>query len=340
MPLFDFQPQTTINPAELYEKLNTPNNEEFEIFGERGGTRPTEISTELANQFIVFQLSHELEGSTISESSQIEPVLKTTPDQSDVLVQLEMLSFHIGQNEEVARNSNATMRLVLGKDSNSNNKYFDTAFWTISAGLKLYDDIKKRPTEARDFKTDLSTAFGKRPIEIPGGLATMTFDVVKHKEPKWWQKIFNFLQSDTGKSLTSVVGFPAVTSTAINMLDQLFNRLDNKDSEVLFSSRPLTLALTDLAKLDYTAGNPRIKLGTLNPGFCVLARGKDYHTIAEANAYFYPSYGKLVPDSVAPGDIVSGNYEDPFKDVTYAVFKIGMKTTKLDPAFYYGNPVA
>ncbi|MFK7935284.1 MAG: hypothetical protein AB8G22_17355 [Saprospiraceae bacterium] len=339
MPLFNFNPNQTTTPAQVVNELMQPatTNTEFESFGKRGGIRQTETPSELANQFIVFQLSNQLEGSTILESSEVEPMISTTAEKSDVLVQLEMLSFHIAHNEPVDRNSRATMRIIIGKDENSRDKYFDTAFWTVSAGLKLYDAIQKKTPEAKDFKTDLSKAFGKRPIEIPGGLASLSFDVIKHREPKWWQRIFQFIQSDTGKTLTSVVGFPAITHTAINMLDELLNRLDGSEPEVLFSSRPLTLALTDLAKLDYTAGNPRIKVGTLNPGFCVLARGKDFHTIANASAYYYPAYGKLVPDTVSPGDLVSGNYEDPFKNITYAVFKVGMQTTKLDPSFNYGS---
>ncbi|MEL7020577.1 MAG: hypothetical protein AAGK47_03125, partial [Bacteroidota bacterium] len=324
MPLFDFNPAQSSTPAEVVDALTrTPGNmqTELEVFGKRS-VSPTEMPDELANQFIVFQLSSQAEGDTILESSQVEPLLTTTPDQSDVLVQLELLSFHIGQQEQIDRNARATMRIVIGKDENSRDKYFDTAFWTVSAGLKLYDAIQNKTADAKDFKADLSKAFGKRPIEIPGGLASLSFDVIKHREPKWWQRIFRFIQSDTGKNLTSVVGFPAVTHTAINMLDELLNRLDSSQPEVLFSSRPLTLALTDLAKMDYTAGNPRIKVGTLNPGFCVLARGRDFHTIANSSAYYYPAYGKLVPDTVSTGDLVSGNYDDPFRDVTYAVFKV------------------
>jgi hypothetical protein len=77
-------------------------------------------------------------------------------------------------------------------------------------------------------------------------------------------------------------------------------------------------------------------MGCINPGFCILARGRDFHTIADANAYYYPHYGMLVPSDVDPGDVVSGNYHDPFKDITYVVFKVNMAPTRLELRFNYG----
>ncbi|QLE01748.1 hypothetical protein HX109_09325 [Galbibacter sp. BG1] len=292
---------------------------------------------DLSNQFIIFQLSDKKEGAAVLESSEVEPSLEGSKEEPDVLVNLEMQSFHIGEDVKIDKKTRATMRINIGKDESSTNPYFETVFWSIAAGLDLYNKAKNKPVSPKDLKADFKEAFANRPIEIPGGLAKMTFEVVKHQEPKWWQRIFNFFKSGTGQVFTSTIGFPAITTSAISLVDELLNKLDKSDPEILFKSRPLRLALSQKAKNDYTSGNERVKIGALSPGFCVLARGKDFLKLINADAYYYPTYGKLVPEKVNNADLVSGNYNDPFKNVTYAIFRIGMKTTKLDPTFNYGN---
>lgn len=294
---------------------------------------PNVEPADMANQFIAFQFSTVSDGPTLLESSQIEPTTDGTQAEPDVLMGLEMLSFNLGESEGVDKNTKATIRINIGKDETSRDKNFDTVFWSIAAGLDLFNG--KERTAAKDLKADFKKAFGNRPIEIPGGLGKMSFEVVKHKNPTWWQRIFTFLQSSAGKSLVSTIGFPAVTSQAISMLDELLNKMLDTDDEVLFKSRPMRLALTQQAKQDFTQGIPRIKIGCLNPGFCVLARGRDFKTIAESDSIYYPTYGKLIPAKATQSEFLSGNYEDPLKDVTYAIFKVGMKKTKLDPTFNY-----
>lgn len=291
---------------------------------------------DLANQFIVFQLNNTDTGGTLLETSTVEPKIDGGNDAPDVQMTMEMIAFHVGKDEDIPENTRATMRLVIGKDENSSDKFFDTAFWTIAAGLQLYNSATGKPTESKDLKADLTKAFGKRPIEIPGGLARMTFEVVKHKEPQWWQRVFGFLQSGTGKALTSVIGFPAIGQTAIGLVDELLNKLTEDITGVLFKSRPLTLALSKLAKNDFSGGNPRVKVGCLNPGFCVIARGRDFGLLSNADAYFYTAYGKLVPSSVSLEDLLADNYDDPFKNCTYAIFKIAMRGTKLNPDYTFG----
>jgi hypothetical protein len=246
-----------------------------------------------------------------------------------------MLSFNIAANEKVDINSRATIRINIGKDENSRDKYFDTAFWSIAAGLNLYNQVKNKVADPKDLKSDFRQAFGNRPIEIPGGLSKMTFEVIKHREPKWWQKIFKFLQTETGKTLISTIGFPAITAPAIKVIDELLNRLDKSEPEVLFKSLPLRLALTKQAKNDFTGTNPRIRMGSLNPGICILARGKDFDAFVKSDTIYYPTFGKLVPSKVTESQLLSGKYDDPFMDVTYSIFRIGMKETKLDPSFNF-----
>ena len=300
------------------------------------GSLPSLREPDLKDQFIVFQFSSKLEGQPILESSQVVPTLDGSEQEPDVLVNLELQSFSIGMGENIDADSRATMRMNIGKDENSRDKYFDTVFWSIAAGLDLYDRAKNKRSEGKEFKSDFRKAFANRPIEIPGGLSKLSFEVVKHKEPPWYKRIFRSLTSDTGSSLIAILGFPAIATQAIHMLDELMNRLDDSVPEVLFKSLPMRLALTQQAKNDYTGGNERIRIGCLNPGFCILARGRDFSTLISSDAIYYPSYGKLVPMSISQADLMSGNYDDPFEDVTYAIFRVGMKKTKLDPTFNYG----
>jgi len=289
----------------------------------------------LADQFIVFQFNNQLDGPTILEASQVEPKIAGSPTEPDVRVALEMLSFNLGANEGIDPDTRATMRINFGKDQSSTDKHFDTVFWSIAAGLQLYDSYKGKRTESKDLNGDFGKAFANRPIEIPGGLGQLSFQVVKHKEPPWWKKLLGFAQSDTAKSLVSVLGFPAVTTQAISLIDELLGRLVDAEPEVLFGSAPMRLALSRWARDEFSGGNPRIRIGCLRQGFCVLARGRDYDAIAKSNAAYYSQYGKLVPTGVPDAQILAGKYDDPLKDITYAVFRVGMGGTKLDPTFNF-----
>jgi len=347
MKLFEFKENEIITPELLLDDLDKLKgiieNPEYATFGlpeSRGAVSFTKENSrlneqDLSNQFIAFQLSNEMDGPAILESSEVTSSIKGSSQEPDVLMSLEMQSFHIANNIQIDKNSRATMRINIGKDKDSIDKNFDTAFWSIATGLDLYNKAKNKPAEPKDLKADFKQAFGNRPIEIPGGLANMSFEVVKHREPKWWQRIFKFLQSETGKTLTSTIGFPAITNNAINMIDELLNKLDKSDPDILFKSRPLRLALSEKAKSDYTGGSNRVKIGSLAPGFCVLAKGKDFNTFINSNAYYHSTYGMLVPSEVSNADLVTGNYEDPFKDVTYSIFRTGMKQHKLDPTFNF-----
>lgn len=124
---------------------------------------------DLANQFLVFQLNNTDTGGTVLETSLVDPALNGSEEAPDIQMTVEMIAFHVGENEGIPENTRATMRLVIGKDENSRDKYFDAAFWTVAAGLQLYNDAKGKPAESKELKADFTKAFGKRPIEIPGG---------------------------------------------------------------------------------------------------------------------------------------------------------------------------
>ncbi|MDB5384949.1 MAG: hypothetical protein JWM11_595 [Planctomycetaceae bacterium] len=344
MSLFEFRPDETITP--LFVPPHSGNiafgdatrrsgrDNEFVFTSDKGEAMSPRL---LQDQFVAFQLNDRQDGPTILESSQVEPSIEGSSEEPDVLATMQLLSFNLGSSEEISPDTRATMRINFGKDENSRDKYFDTAFWSIAAGLKLYDEARGKQTESKDLQVDFRKAFGNRPVEIPGGLSKLSFEVVQHTEPAWLQKIFRFAGSGAAKNLISVLGFPAFTYQAIGVLDELLNKLVDSQPKVLFKSLPMRLALSKQARQDFTAGNPRIRMGCLTAGFCILARARDYDTIADAKAFYYPAYGKLVPNDVSESAMLRGTYRDPFEKLTYSVFRIGTKKTKLDPTFNFGS---
>jgi hypothetical protein len=165
----------------------------------------------------------------------------------------------------------------------------------------------------------------------------MTFQVIKHKEPAWWRRVFEFAGGDAAKSIISMLGFPALTNDAIRMINQLLDRFDDSAPEVLFQSRPLRFALTQRAKDEITGGSERVPMGALNKGYCLLARGRDFATVVDHDAYYYPTYEKLLPASVSPEQAFAGKYNDPFAGMTYAVFRLGLAETQLAPRVSFGS---
>jgi hypothetical protein len=329
---------------DLRASILDPNTATMQLPGDEGGAASfasddaVSLKTaDLQDQFFIFQLSNQTNGPTILESTQVDPSIEGGEDNPDVLANVEMVSFHLGANEQIDPNTKATLRMNVGKDENSTDKKFDTVFWSIAAGLNLYDQAKKAPSSSKDMKSDFQQALGHRPIEIAGGLGKITFDVVKHKEPPWWKKIFSFAESGTGSALISTLGFPALTSQAIRVVDELLDRLGDSGPQILFKGFPMKLAFSKYARNEFAGGNPRVKLGCINRGFAVFVRGRDFGTVASCDALYYPSYGKLVPTNISQNDLLSGRYDDPLKAVTYAVFRVGTKSTKLDPSFQYNS---
>lgn len=300
-----------------------------------GDDGATPAPDDMKDQFVVFQLGDTMDGPAILGAEAVKPKLAGSEEEPDVLAKLHLASFHVGAGEKIDKNTRATMRINFGKDPSSTDRMFDTAFWAIAAGLKLYNDSTGKPAQTKDLAADINRAFGNRPIEIPGGLGNLSFEVVKHEEPKWWQKVFSFLQGGTGQALTSVLGFPAVTQGAIGIIDELVGRLADEEPEVLFRSKPMRLALTGRAHDEFTGGNPRVRLGSLNSGYCVLARYGDYADIAGSNAVFYPTHGLLAPADADPTNYASLTTKNPLNGLTYAVFRVRTKGTALDPNFNF-----
>lgn len=285
---------------------------------------------DLKNQFLLFQFNEAEDGPPILHSPEVSPVKNGSDEKPDASVMVQLSSFNVGSDEDIDRNTRATLRLDFCKDPQSSSS-LDTLFWAIAAGLNLYNEAKGKKSEAKDLNADFSEAVSRKPAEIPGGLAKLSFEVVKHREPRWWQKVFSFLQSGTGTALTSAIGFPAITGKAIGVLNELLNQLDRSNPESLFKSVPTTLALTERARKAYLGGSKSATVGVLNPGFCLLVRGRDYKTLVDNSPIYEGALGLLRPKDMSTQDFLQSPESNPFNKMTYAVLRVRVAETKLNP---------
>lgn len=289
-------------------------------------------SADISTAFVVFQLS-KTEPKWL-EPTLVAPSIDGSADKPDVLLSVDMMAFHVGGNEQIDKDTKATLRLKVNKDDASPNDALDKVFWSMTAALNLWDQSKNQVTAAKDLAVPLSSqAFSKRPIEIPGGLGDITFEVVKHKPPHWWDEVMQFFTGGSGKQLLALAGFPAVTASVMGLLDNLLNQFVGDEGEVLFSSNALQIAFSEYARDAVTGGYTTAKQGCLGPGYWLLVRGRDYELIRSAPSVFNLEYGMLIPADKDPTDVMKPDYVDPFAGVTYAVMKAGVAKTTLAPNF-------
>lgn len=292
------------------------------------------LSTQdVSNTFSVFQLS-KTEPKWL-EPSDVQPAIEGGDSEPDVLLNVQMMAFHIGSNESVDKDTKATLRLTVSKDDASPNKMLEKVFWAMSAAMSLWDQNKQQKAAPKDLATPLSDrAFANRPIEIPGGVGDILFEVVKHKPTPWWDEVVGFFTGGTGQQLLSLAGFPAVTTEVMTFLDNMLDQFTDNDPAPLFSSNQLQLAFSTYARDSITGGYSSIKQGCLTSGYWLLVRGRDHDLIAQHPSIFYPEYGMLIPSDKTPADVMKPDYADPFDAVTYAVLKAGVAKANLSPNFH------
>ena len=333
MPLFNYNPSDSIDYTVLTKELEKKSKPTSKS---RGLARPRAMEWDLSKQFLIFQIQPPGGESAAIELSKVSPQFEGGPDAPDMLMQLEMICFNLSNQEKVNSKTRGTMRVIV-EQLDSGDAKLKPLVWVVSAGLQLYNLTEKRRALPSELKMDFKNTFGQRPIEIPKGRASLTFDVYKHREPKWWNRVFNFVTSKTGKTLTSSIGFPGVTQEAVGIINDLLNRLGRSKTETLFKSKALKLALSNSAKELGSAGaGDFIKVGVLNPGLFVLCQGKDYKFFKNTPATYYEEYGTLVPQETAMEDIFESGYQNPFADKTFAIFKVGMQPTRLQPQMIFG----
>ena len=207
---------------------------------------------EIGDQFFVFQLTPVKKGKWFVISPQdIKPTLETSEKFPDVVLDSRLVSFHIGESERLERDTKATVRITFGSDQNTfrARDMGENLFWAITSGINLWNSrgMKARP---KDFTSDFRKVFGNKYVELPGGSGTIKVEIVQHKKSSWWEKVFDFSQSSSGRSLISALGFPGVTSNVIKFVDDAANKFVGDNARVLFSSRGLPIAFTKQSQAD------------------------------------------------------------------------------------------
>lgn len=276
-------------------------------------------------QFILLQLSGG--DQRVLNTTNVVPTLPGTSEKPDVNMLLDFEGFKIGSNEDIDRKTKATLQLQVGQEQKISG--LEKLFYCINGGLDLFNEIKNKKSEAKDFKKSTGEALGNKPISLPGGTGEISLKVVKHDEPKWWQKVFSFAKSDKGKELMSLIGFPGVTETAVNCISGMLDNLFDNDTEILFQSMPVKLAFTQAAKVEATGDLSTNFVSCLNPGFWVMARKADYDMIIASKPVYYGGYGILAPDGMNEIEAIKDEGNNPFSKITYAIIRARMKEVDL-----------
>jgi len=279
-----------------------------------------------ASDYFIFKITDSTDGDAAIMLSDLEPAFEGGDDAPDVLMEVSLIHFNISNQEDINRRTRATMRLTVeqGIPLDNNTK---PLIWIASAGLKIYDIIKNGKSVAEDGKlADFNNAFGNRPIEIPKGQAKLSFDVIKHREPKWWQKVFQFIQQPTGVALTAALGFPGVTQGVVGVVDRLFSDILKSKSTILFESDKIDLTLTKSALGE---GSDFEDFAVMTPGYFLICKGSDLGFFMNTPARYNRAINNLLPVNEKPAEFLAGSKKNPFDAKTFAIFKVGMQETKL-----------
>jgi hypothetical protein len=264
----------------------------------------------------------------------VTPKLQGAASSPDVIMSVSLETFHLAASERVDNSSTAAMRIHLGpKQETTREALLGNLFWTIVSGLQLYNEQKQRKAKPKEFETPMSNAFAQRlPIQIPGGIMEFSFQVVRPRDRAWYEILLDWLTGKEGAVVTNLlsaaVGFPGVVPAALGIIDRFVDGLVGDDADVLFSGEGLRYAITAAGRSELAADDPSSQIGCLNPGRWVLVRGRDLPLLVQNKARYWHPYGVLAPYDKTDQDVASGNYQDPFAEVPYAVLRIRM--TEID----------
>lgn len=284
------------------------------------------------SDYFIFKITDGTDGDAAIMLSELEPAFEGGENAPDILMEVSLIHFNISNQEEINKRTRATMRLTIEQGISLNNN-LKPLIWIASAGLKIYDIIKNNKTVAEDEKlADFNNAFGNRPVEIPQGQVKLSFDVIKHREPKWWQKVFQFIQKPAGVTLTAALGFPGVTQGVVGVVDRLFSDLTKSKSTVLFESDKIDLTLTKAALGE---GSDFEDYAVMTPGYFLICKGSDLGFFMNNPARYNRAIKNLLPVNAKPAEFLAGNKKNPFDAKTFAIFKVGMQETKLKHQMIY-----
>lgn len=314
MPIFQSKSGALFNQAAWEQNLLDKNQSKSFL----------ESADEASNQFILLQLSDG--DKRVLNTTEVIPKLQGA-EKPDINMLLDFESFKIGSNENIDPKTKATLQLKVGQEHKITG--LEKLFYCINGGLDLYNEIKRKKAEPKDFKQSTEAALGNKPISLPGGIGQISLNVVKHDEPKWWQKIFSFAKSDTAKNLMSLIGFGGITEVAVNSIAGMLDNLFDKEPEILFQSQAVKLSFTQAGREELGGDLSTVKVSCLNPGLWVMARKTDYDTILSANPVYYSGFGVLAPDGMSEIDALKDSGNNPFSKITYAIIKAKIKEVDL-----------
>lgn len=284
-----------------------------------------------ADQFAMFRIGGA--ETPIIDLTEVEPEIEGSDAEPDVRVRVSLLAFHLGGTaQRIDKETRATLRLDLGKDRASNSP-LEPLFWSIAAGLDLYDHVKSgsNASDPKRMNDDFSAKFLQRPVEIPGGLGQLRIEIMAHPELPWWRRALGFLGEDRNvRRIVTSVGFPGIALDAVQLLDEMIGRFEDVMVEPLLRSRPLTLAFSRFARDDFTGGSDAARIGCVSPGFYVLVRHADAAVFREHPPLFLGHTGHLVPRAAWEAQPGALDPEDgPYRELTYAVLRFRARAAQL-----------
>jgi hypothetical protein len=291
---------------------------------------PVRVPGVPADQFTLFQLLGSSATQPIADLHAAAPILEGSDDKPDAQVKIELISFQIAPSEDLDPEMQATLRLDMGKDRSSSSQ-LEALFWSVAAGLDLAAQaVSKDPKEK---SADLSQSFRRRPIEIPGALGELRVELVAHKPPPWWRRIFSFADNKAVRTLVSAVGVPGIALDAVKLLDEAISRFEEASAKPIFQSRPLTVAMTAKAATDFSGGLDTVKAAVLNDGMFVLLRHRDADIVRATPPIFLSGFGRLVPRKAWDGEKLIVQADDAYRDLSYAVLRVRTREVQLDQRF-------
>jgi hypothetical protein len=305
--------------------IDHPLQEEVATLAAVGGSTVSETRVAIQGgidpqQFTLLQLTD----GGLADLHDVRPNLAGSEDAPDVQTRIQLVSLHMSdQDREANAGHQASLRLDIGKDPRSSSQ-LEPLLWSVAAGIDLIGCTGEGRNARID--ADLSAGFKQRPIEIPNGMAQLRIEIVTHPEPPAWRRYFSFLaRSDETKLLVSVLGFPGITIQAANLIDQLMGAVDEARAQVLFRSRPLSIAMNGIAVTDFKAGLYTVSVAGVNDGYLVMTRFADMHRLLDmkSDIEFRGGDGLLVRKG-------SGILGEEFDHITYAVLRIRSKSSRIE----------
>ena len=288
-----------------------------------GAMAPVPAAKADPTQFMLFRIGDEK--SPLFDLTSVHPTVAGSDEKPDIDASINLLAFHFDETMRGAIDdkSRATLRFDLGKDDASTSP-LEPLVWSIASGLDLYEHFKgSNRTEPNKMNENFANTFKRRPIEIPGGLGQLKFEVIMHKEPPWWRRILRFGGTDTARRLVTSLGFPGIAIDAMRLVDEMLSRFDDTLAKPLITTRPLTLAFSKYARDEYTGGDSSALIGAVGNGTYVITRFSDLKVFTSSPPLFLGSTGQLVPRKEWTQQGLNFDYAaNPYNEATYAVLKI------------------